>query len=92
MNTLKSMAAALEVDMHNLEQRPRTELIGVRWGYAGVAAGAFLATASIVADYAFGNGTAYSAGVGIGLVGVIAGVSCAVIGFASNQGWTRRDG
>ena len=39
-NSIRSIASVLEVNMHNLEEKPRTNLIGVRWGYGGVFVGA----------------------------------------------------
>ena len=84
-NSLKSIASALEVEMHNLEEKPRTHLVGVRWGYGGVIIGTTSATIAILAHWLTGNGTAYEAGVGLGLVGLIAGVSSAFIGWASGR-------
>jgi len=83
IQSIKSVASALEVDMHNLEAKPRTQLVGVRWGYGGVAAGVVLALIAILANWMTGNGSAYEAGVSLGLVGLLAGVSCAIIGWAS---------
>ena len=84
-NSLKSIASALEVEMHNLENKPRTHLIGVRWGYAGVAIGTTSATIAILTNWLSGNGSAYEAGVGFGFVGLIAGVSAAFIGWATSR-------
>ncbi len=85
LNTIKSIAAALEVEMHNLEEKPRTQLIGVRWGYGGIIVGAASATIAILVNWLYGDGTAYDAGVGFGLVGLIVGLSSAFIGWASSR-------
>ena len=50
-NSIKSIASALEVDMHNIEEKPRTELVGVRWGYTGVAVGTICAVTAIILDW-----------------------------------------
>ena len=84
-NSLKSIASALEVEMHNLEEKPRTHLIGVRWGYAGVSIGTTSAVIAILANWLSGNGSSYEAGVGLGFVGLLAGVSASFIGWASNR-------
>lgn len=84
-SSVKSIASALEVEVHNLEEKPRTDLIGVRWGYAGVIVGTIGATIAILTNWLSGNGSAYEAGVGFGLVGLIAGVSSAFIGWASSR-------
>jgi transcriptional regulator with XRE-family HTH domain len=82
-NSIKSIASALEVDMHNLEEKPRTNLIGVRWGYGGVIIGATSAVIAITSNWIWGTGSAYEVGLSMGVVGLIAGVSCAFIGWAS---------
>ena len=82
-NSIKSIASALEVEMHNIEEKPRTNLIGVRWGYGGVIVGVACAVLAIGSDWIFGEGSAYDAGISMGLVGLIAGLSCAFIGWAS---------
>ncbi len=79
VRTLKCVAAALEVDMHNLERKPRTELAGARWGYGGVAVGSACAVIAVLAEW-ITNGNAAQAGISLGIIGAIAGVSCAVIG------------
>ncbi len=84
-SSIKSVAAALEVDMHNLEEKPRTQLIGVRWGYGGAIVGAASATLAITWNWVAGGGSAYEAGLGMGLVGLVTGVSCAFIGWASSR-------
>jgi len=85
VNSVKSIASALEVDMHNLETKPRTHLIGVRWGYGGLATGVACATIAILAEWFYGGGSAYEAGISFGLVGLIAGLSSAFVGWASNR-------
>ncbi|MGI9271069.1 MAG: helix-turn-helix transcriptional regulator [Woeseiaceae bacterium] len=82
-NSIKSIASALEVDMHNLEEKPRTDLIGVRWGYGGVIIGVTCAIAAIAWEWTSGDATAYEVGLSMGMIGLIAGVSCAFIGWAS---------
>ncbi len=82
-NSIKSVASALEVEMHNLEEQPRTNLVGVRWGYGGVIVGVTCAMVAIASNWIGGDGSAYEAGLSMGLVGLIAGVSCAFIGWAS---------
>ena len=82
-NSIKSIASALEVEMHNIEEKPRTNLIGVRWGYGGVIVGVTCAVIAIGSDWIFGEGSAYDAGISMGVVGLIAGLSCALIGWAS---------
>jgi|SRR6056297_1660510 len=70
MSSLKSLASALEIEMHNLEEEPRTRLIGIRWGYGGIIVGATSATLAILTNWLSGNGSAYEAGIGFGLVGL----------------------
>lgn len=82
-NSIKSIASALEVEMHNLEEKPRTDLIGVRWGFGGVAVGVTCALIAIAWEWVSGNATSYDVGISLGVVGLIAGVSCAFIGWAS---------
>lgn len=69
--------------MHNLEEKPRTNLIGVRWGYGGVIVGTAFAVIAIALNWFGGDGSAYETGMSMGAVGLIAGVSCAFIGWAS---------
>ncbi|MGI9235884.1 MAG: hypothetical protein ACR2QZ_00715 [Woeseiaceae bacterium] len=69
--------------MHNLEEKPRTNLIGVRWGYGGVIVGVVSAVIAITTEWINSDGSAYEAGISFGIVGLIAGVSCAFIGWAS---------
>jgi len=71
--------------MHNLEQKPRTHLVGVRWGYGGIVAGVSLATIAILAEWVYGGGSAYEAGISLGLVGLIAGLSSAFVGWGSGR-------
>ena len=52
--------------MHNLEKKPRTHLIGVRWGYGGVIVGVASAVIAIVANWTAGNGSAYEVGISMG--------------------------
>jgi DNA-binding XRE family transcriptional regulator len=85
INSIKSIASALEVEMHNLEEKPRTQLAGIRWGYSGVIVGTTCALVAIVANWVSGSGTPYEAGLSLGGVGLIAGVSFAFIGWASNR-------
>ncbi len=84
-NSIKSIASALEVEMHNLEEKPRTHLIGVRWGYGGVIVGVTLALIAIAANWIAGDGSAFEVGISLGLVGLIAGMSCSFIGWASGR-------
>jgi len=69
--------------MHNLEEKPRTQLIGVRWGYGGAIFGATCAVTAILWNWNAGNTSAYEAGISMGAVGLIVGVSCGFIGWAS---------
>ena len=85
MNSIKSVASALEVEMHNLEEKPRTHLVGVRWGYGGAFVGAACAAAAITWNWSTGNMSAYGAGISLGVVGMIVGVSCGFVGWASNR-------
>lgn len=85
INSIKSVASALEVEMHNLEEVPRTQLIGVKWGYAGVIAGSSLAVVAVLYDWLYGGGTSFSAGVSLGVIGCLAGASAAYIGWASGK-------
>ncbi len=71
--------------MHNLEEKPRTNLIGVRWGYGGVIIGTACAVIAIALNWIGGDGSAYETGMSMGAVGLIAGVSCAFIGWASGR-------
>lgn len=85
VNSLKSIASALEVNTHNLEAKPRTHLVGARWGYGGVIFGTTCATAAILANWLNGDGTAADAGIAFGVVGLLAGVSSAFIGWISGR-------
>lgn len=85
IQSIKSIASALEVDMHNIEEKPRTQLVGVRWGYAGVAIGTVCAVTAVVLDWTVGDGTSYQAGVSLGIIGALAGGACAFIGWASDR-------
>ena len=82
-NSIKSIASALEVNMHNLEEKPRTQLIGVRWGYGGVIVGVACAILAIASNWITGDSSAYEVGVSMGVVGLIAGLSSAFVGWAS---------
>ena len=82
-NSIKSIASALQVNMHNLEEKPRTHLIGVRWGYGGVVVGVACAVIAIASQWMTGDSSAFEAGVSMGAVGVIAGLSSAFIGWLS---------
>ncbi|MEM8981433.1 MAG: helix-turn-helix transcriptional regulator [Pseudomonadota bacterium] len=84
-SSIKALAAALEINLHNLERTPRTEAIGVRWGFGGVGIGVIASVTGIVADYVHGGGSAQEAGISLGVVGFIAGLSCALIGWASSR-------
>lgn len=85
VNSIKSIASALEVDMHNLEDKPRTQLLGVRLGYGGVLLGVTAAVVSLAVSGFSGDATAHELGVGFGVVGAIAGASCAFINWASSR-------
>jgi len=85
VSTVKSIASALEVDMHNLEEKPRTQLVGVRFGYAGVVVGVVSAMTGIMAGWINGDSSAYEVGVSLGLVGLIAGIASALIGWTSSH-------
>jgi len=85
LRTLKGVAAALEVDMHNLEKAPRTQLVGVRWGYAGIILGVVCAVIALVLDLVIGNGTTADTGIALGIIGLIGGVSMAVIGTLTDR-------
>jgi transcriptional regulator with XRE-family HTH domain len=87
INSIKSIASALEIEMHNLEEKPRTHLIGVRWGYGGVIIGSASALIGIGSNWTAGDSSAYEVGISMGLVGLFAGVSCAFIGWASGRSW-----
>lgn len=88
VNSIQSLAAALEVNMHNLEEKPRTELVGVRWGYGGVIVGTACGVFGVVANWAGGDGSALETGAGLGLIGLLAGTSSALIGWWSGHGQT----
>ena len=85
LNSIKSIASALEVEMHNIEENPRTHLVGVRWGYTGVVVGTVCAVAAVILNWTTGDGNAYQAGVSLGIIGMIAGTSCAFIGWATDR-------
>lgn len=85
INSIKSIASALEVEMHNIEEKPRTQLVGVRWGYTGVALGTVCAVIAIILDWTIGDGTNLQAGLSMGIIGALAGTSCAFINWASNR-------
>ncbi|MEM6707786.1 MAG: helix-turn-helix transcriptional regulator [Pseudomonadota bacterium] len=83
--SIKSVAAALEISMHNLEQKPRTALAGMRWGFGGVAVGTLSATVAILSSWSQGSTSAYDAGLAFAIVGAFAGVASAFIGWASSR-------
>ncbi|MEL7023949.1 MAG: helix-turn-helix transcriptional regulator [Pseudomonadota bacterium] len=83
--SLKSLASALEIETHSLEEVPRTHWIGVRWGYAGIFFGTAAATVAILENWLSEGGSNFEAGVGFGVVGMIAGLSAAFIGWATNR-------
>jgi len=84
-NSIKSIASALEVEMHNLEEKPRTQLVGVRYGYGGAIIGAVCAVSTSAWNWDVCNLSAYEAGMSFGIVGTIIGASCAFIGWASSR-------
>lgn len=84
-NSVKSIAAALEVGMHDLEEKPRRHFGGARWGYAGVTLGTICAVVAIFFGWSEG-GSAHDVGLSLGIVGAIAGTSCGFIGWASARG------
>ena len=83
IGSIKSVASALEVGTHSLEAPPAGRQIGVRWGYAGVIAGTVCAVGAIGYDWMYDGGTAHSAGVSFGIVGLLVGLSCGFIGWVS---------
>jgi len=85
INSIKSIASALEVEMHNIEEKPRTQLVGVRWGYAGVIIGTICGVGGTIFDWTTGGGTSFQAGVNMALIGTLAGASCAFINWASKK-------
>ncbi|MEM7277886.1 MAG: helix-turn-helix transcriptional regulator [Pseudomonadota bacterium] len=86
VSSIKSLASALEVNMHNLEEKPRTDLVGVRWGYAGVIVGTSCGVIGVMANWLHGAGGAFEAGLGLGVIGLLAGTSCAFIGWSAGRG------
>ncbi|MEM1261029.1 MAG: helix-turn-helix transcriptional regulator [Pseudomonadota bacterium] len=84
-NSIKAIASALEVNLHNLETESRTQLIGIRWGVGGIVVGVSCAIMAVLSHYVGGGGSSYEAGVSLGVIGVIAGLSSAFIGWASNR-------
>lgn len=85
-NSVKSIAAALAVDAKILEASTDTRHIGyvsgVLSGYAGVALGSICAVLAVYWNLTNG-GTAHEAGSALGIVGLLAGLSCALIGWFS---------
>lgn len=82
-SSVKSIASALEVEMHNLEKKPRGHILGVRFGYGGIIVGVACAVAAIAMSALSGEITTYQIGVSSGALGLIAGLSCAFLGWAS---------
>lgn len=85
-NSVKSIAAALAVDSQSLETSPNSRQLGyisgVILGYAGVALGSICAVLAVYWNLTNG-GTAHEAGSALGIVGLITGLSCALIGWFS---------
>ncbi|MEM8491522.1 MAG: helix-turn-helix transcriptional regulator [Pseudomonadota bacterium] len=84
-SSIKSVAAALEVSRQNLEKSVHDHAQGLLLGLSGVALGTVGAIVAIWIHWHTGGGSAYEAGVGFGLVGLISGVSSALIGCAYNH-------
>jgi len=83
--SIKSVAAALEVNRQNLEKSSRGHVRGLLLGLSGVFLGTVGAMVAIWTHWHTGSGSAYEAGVGLGLVGLISGSSSALIGCAYNS-------
>jgi hypothetical protein len=79
-------SSALEVDVHNLEENPGGVLIGIRWAYGGATVGVSCAVFAIASNWITG-GSGYDVGVSAGVVGLVVGLSCAFIGWASARNW-----
>ena len=85
VGSIKAIAGALQIEVHNLEADPRTHAVGVRYGLIGVGLGALGATIGIAANASMGHGSAFDTGVALGVVGFLSGMSCAIIGWLSNR-------
>lgn len=82
-NSIRSIASALEIDLHNLEENPRVRSVGMQWGIGGVTIGTVGAILGIASGLVGGNLTGFESGLSMGIVGLISGTSCAVIGLTS---------
>lgn len=87
IDSVQALGAAFNVPAEEFLVPPlRTGIKrGLYLGYAGVALGALFATASIFLDLRNSAVTPDSAGISFGIVGAIAGISCALIGFTANK-------
>jgi len=85
VDTLQSLAAAFNIAADDLILTAGKDGLrrGTRFGFLGVGLGTLFAVAGIVYD-AMQNGlSGYDAGLSAGIVGLLAGLSCAGIGLSS---------
>ncbi len=85
VQSIKSIASALEVDMHNIEEKPRTQLVGVRYGYGGAIVGGTISSIAILTNLLSGRMSSLEAGIYFGLLGAFLGLTFALIGWMSNR-------
>ncbi len=91
--TKMAIASAFGIQAEALTPRPmlndspmKSARLGVALGFAGVTLGAVFACVGI----AIGPNTAFESGVAYGLIGILSGLSCAIIGTVSNRYWRAR--
>ncbi|MEM6485027.1 MAG: helix-turn-helix domain-containing protein [Pseudomonadota bacterium] len=83
-SSLRAVAAALDVNIHNISTRPAGHQVGIRLGFAGIIVGVLGALVGIAAGIGSDSLSAGEAGAYIGIVSTFAGLSCALLGWASN--------
>ncbi len=91
LETQKSIAAAFDIGPEQLtiDDAPKADVEakrkGIVWGYAGVILGFLCAAIAITIDMQAGGTSPAVAGVSLGLLGAITGLSCAAMGYFSRR-------
>ena len=89
LNSIKSVASALEIESGSLEDKSAPRRIGLMFGvlsgFAGVMIGSASAFTAVIGELTRGSATSYEAGIAFGVIGLAAGLSCAFIGWMSNR-------
>ena len=90
LETIKSISSALQADMQHLMEdvpgpRGLGEKIGILSGCAGFAVGVLSAVFMIHRGMVEGDVSAFEAGVSFGILGLLAGLSSALMGWHTNR-------